>query len=222
MKRLRHKIMFVFLISFIGLFHEKILTFLDFFYMPLNDDLCKTIPQNLGMSQIKISSICSNFSFIQIINFDFFFFLKEQRLRIDKKNLTFETIKSELSHIPIVQGGKYHPINRITDDVAKIAIIVPYRDRIINLKLFLEYMHQYLSAQNIYYGIYVVEPKAKLKFNRALLMNIGFKEALKEDSWNCFIFHDVDLLPENDQNIYGCDKNFPKQMAISISVYNYM
>ena len=54
MKRLRNKIMLVFLISFIGLFHEKILTFLDFFYMPLNDDLCKTIPQNLSKSLFKI------------------------------------------------------------------------------------------------------------------------------------------------------------------------
>ena len=150
----------------------------------------------------------------------FFNCLTEHRLRIDAKNLTFETIKSELSYIPIVHGGKHRPSNK--QNVAKVAIIVPYRDRMVNLKLFLEYMHQYLSEQNIYYGIYVVEPKAKLIFNRALLMNIGFNEALKEDSWNCFVFHDVDLLPENDTNIYGCDRDFPKQMAISISIHNYM
>ena len=35
-------------------------------------------------------------------------------------------------------------------------------------------------------------------------MNIAVKEALKLDDFDCFIFHDVDLIPENDRNIYEC------------------
>jgi hypothetical protein len=35
-----------------------------------------------------------------------------------------------------------------------------------------------------------------------MLMNIGFVEALKIYDYQCFIFHDVDLIPENDNNIY--------------------
>ena len=38
-------------------------------------------------------------------------------------------------------------------------------------------------------------------------MNVGFLEALKLDGFDCFIFHDVDLLPENDKNLYLCDEH---------------
>ena len=37
------------------------------------------------------------------------------------------------------------------------------------------------------------------RFNRGMLLNIGFTEAMKDQEWDCFIFHDVDLLPENDK-----------------------
>ena len=83
-------------------------------------------------------------------------------------------------------------------------------------------MHQFLSDQRANFGIYIAEPIDDLKFNRALLMNIGFTEAKKDYQWNCFIFHDIDMLPENNNNIYNCDQNYPKQLAISISVYNYV
>ena len=36
-------------------------------------------------------------------------------------------------------------------------------------------------------------------------MNIGFVEALKLNNFDCFVFHDVDLLPEHDRNLYMCD-----------------
>lgn len=75
--------------------------------------------------------------------------------------------------------------------------------------------------QKINYKIYLIEPKQNLNFNRALLLNIGFIEAKKEYDWDCFIFHDVDLLPENDINIYKCHKDYPKQFAVSVSSYNY-
>jgi hypothetical protein len=38
-----------------------------------------------------------------------------------------------------------------------------------------------------------------------MLMNIGFVEALKIYDYQCFIFHDVDLIPENDNNCTGCN-----------------
>ena len=41
-------------------------------------------------------------------------------------------------------------------------------------------------------------------FNRAKLLNVGFKEALKDYDYNCFVFSDVDLIPMNDHNTYRC------------------
>jgi len=45
----------------------------------------------------------------------------------------------------------------------------------------------------------VVEQTADEEFNRAALMNVGFVEAMSLDKFDCFVFHDVDLLPEDDR-----------------------
>ncbi len=54
-------------------------------------------------------------------------------------------------------------------------------------------------------------------------MNIGFKEAQKlQKKYECFIFHDVDLLPENDGNPYTCPEDGkPRQMSYSIDHSDY-
>ena len=85
----------------------------------------------------------------------------------------------------------------------RVAIIVPYRDREKNLKLFLNHLHPFLMRQQIDYGIFLIEPVANVKFNRGLLMNIGYAEVNKmflnsnnEAHYQCYAFHDVDLLPE--------------------------
>jgi len=57
-------------------------------------------------------------------------------------------------------------------------------------------------------------------FNRGMLMNIGFMEAMKQRRWHCFIFHDVDLLPENDKNIYSCP-GMPRHMSVGVDTMAY-
>jgi len=59
------------------------------------------------------------------------------------------------------------------------------------------------------------------KFNRAMLMNIGFIEAMKLGRYDCVIFHDVDLLPENDQNIYQCPEENARHMSVAIDKFKY-
>ena len=70
------------------------------------------------------------------------------------------------------------------------------------------------------YRIYVVDQRDDHPFNRATLLNIGAVEAMKHEQYQCFIFHNVDLLPENDNNIYGCTDQ-PKHMSVDVSTLNY-
>lgn len=107
-------------------------------------------------------------------------------------------------------------------DTEKLAIVVPYRDRLDNLKIFIEYMHIFLSNQDLTYQIILVEPEASRVFNRGLLLNIGYKEALKIMEFDCFILHDVDMVPENPDSRYVCNENYPTQMAIAVSIYKYL
>ena len=60
------------------------------------------------------------------------------------------------------------------------------------------------------------------KFNRALLFNVGFAEALRDNPhWECFIFHDVDLMPEDDRNLYTCPVSQPRHMSVAVDTMNY-
>ena len=196
------------LITLLLLFHETILSSLDQIIMPINDELCKSMPDSLiGKMRHQQNDNNNN------VNTN-----------------SFDRIESDLKYLALKNGGRWYPSpsieqakqnNHQEEPMQKVAIIVPYRDRQINLELFLRYMHPFLTNQKIYYGIYLIEPLKNLTFNRAMLMNIGFIESQKEDAYDCYIFHDVDMLPENSQNLYQCQKEMPKQMAIAISTYSY-
>ena len=92
-----------------------------------------------------------------------------------------------------------------------------------NLKLFLSNMHPFFANQKMSYGVYLIEPLKGLPFNRGLLMNIGYIEALKDSLylWNCFFFHDVDMLPEDLRNLYSCNETIPKHYAVAVSKWKY-
>ena len=51
-------------------------------------------------------------------------------------------------------------------------------------------------------------------------MNIGFAEARKLDEFDCYFFHDVDLILENDDAIYHCRTN-PLHYSAYINIWNY-
>ena len=79
---------------------------------------------------------------------------------------------------------------------------MPHRDRESHLTTWLSHLHPILQRQQLDYIIIVVQQEDKHDFNRAALLNVGFKEAAKIDNYDCFVFHDVDLVPEDDRNVY--------------------
>ncbi|KFU97409.1 Beta-1,4-galactosyltransferase 4, partial [Pterocles gutturalis] len=125
-----------------------------------------------------------------------------------KASLTLEEVQKEN---PQVAKGRYHPTE--CSALQHVAIIIPHRNREKHLLYLLEHLHPFLQRQQLDYGIYVIHQAGNTKFNRAKLLNVGYLEALKEANWDCFIFHDVDLVPENDFNLYMCDRQ-PKHLVV--------
>lgn len=145
-----------------------------------------------------------------------------QRVIVDDDVNCLAEIEKSLENHNISVGGFYSPSH--CKPQHKIAIIVPYRKRSHQLAAFMKHMHPFLQRQAIDYGIYFVEPVGNITFNRGLLLNIGFLESLKlsADRWDCFIFHDVDLLPEDARNFYTCPPlNRPRHMSIEVSSLDY-
>ncbi|TKR64215.1 hypothetical protein L596_024788 [Steinernema carpocapsae] len=115
-------------------------------------------------------------------------------------------------------GGHWKP--ETCHAMQRVAIIVPCRDREKHLRIFLNNLHPLLQKQQLDYTIFIVDQSENQMFNKAKLMNVGFVQAQKLQEWDCFIFHDIDLIPENDKNMYSCVDQ-PKHMAVAIDKFNY-
>uniref|UniRef100_A0A1A9ZPC3 Beta-1,4-N-acetylgalactosaminyltransferase n=1 Tax=Glossina pallidipes TaxID=7398 RepID=A0A1A9ZPC3_GLOPL len=135
-------------------------------------------------------------------------------------NITLESLDVVEEQLgPLLEsGGAFKP----KDCNAKhhVAIVVPFRDRYAHLSIFLRNMHPFLMKQNITYRIFIIEQTNGQSFNRAALMNVGFLEAMKLYPWDCFIFHDVDLLPLDNRNLYTCPRQ-PRHMSVAVDEFNY-
>lgn len=59
-------------------------------------------------------------------------------------------------------------------------------------------------------------------FNKGALANVGFKIAnfVLGKNESCFIFHDVDMLPIKNYNIYQCLEE-PLHLGAAVNKYNY-
>ena len=60
------------------------------------------------------------------------------------------------------------------------------------------------------------------QFNRAKLLNIGYVESQHDIQWRCFTFHDVDLIPEDDRNLYTCPFNNPRHLSRGVDKFKYV
>ncbi|XP_005100646.2 beta-N-acetyl-D-glucosaminide beta-1,4-N-acetylglucosaminyl-transferase [Aplysia californica] len=115
-------------------------------------------------------------------------------------------------------GGSYTPDTCMARE--KTAIIIPFRDRPSHLHVLLLNLIPLLKRQNIDFTLFVIEQELPGPFNRGLLHNAGFIEASKLGDYNCFIFHDVDLIPINDLNFYHCNDN-PTHFISGLNKFKY-
>jgi hypothetical protein len=95
----------------------------------------------------------------------------------------------------------------------KLALIVPYRDCLTELKDFVPHLTKFLNTKEIPHHIFVINQTDEFRFNRASLINIGFLYV--KDIYEYFIMHDVDLLPLN----LNLDYDYPKEKVLQISPY---
>lgn len=102
----------------------------------------------------------------------------------------------------------------------KLGVCVPYRNREAHLKEFIPRVGKFLEDRGIEYCMYFGHQVDDKLFNRGAMKNIAAEQAFK-DGCDYVVWHDIDMIPEND----GCDYSFPKDnprhIAIHISKTNY-
>ena len=99
----------------------------------------------------------------------------------------------------------------------KLAIIVPYRDRQEHLDVFVPHMHEFLKDKGIDYTIFIAEQADDRPFNYGKLCNAVVRE-IGED-YTYFAFHDIDMLPINDECDYGYPDS-PTHLATNVDTHN--
>ncbi len=129
-------------------------------------------------------------------------------------------IEKYLSKQNISPGGKWYPKN--CKPRHHVAILITYRDRMDHLKQILYHLHPILARQELSYGIYLIEPVANINWNKGILFNAGFIESNKDsrNQWECYVLHDIDMLPEDDRIPYSCPE-FPTHLSHKINEWNY-
>ena len=110
----------------------------------------------------------------------------------------------------IKEGGWWQPEGCTVEH--SLAIVIPFRNREAHLLIFLQHIHPYLQRQKLAHTIYVVDQVDKLPFNRAMLFNVGYREAMAERNYTCLSFHDVDNIPVDPMLSYRCGPQ-PQHMA---------
>ncbi|XP_021362096.1 beta-1,4-galactosyltransferase 7-like isoform X1 [Mizuhopecten yessoensis] len=114
-------------------------------------------------------------------------------------------------HVSTMSEFKEVRNSRTYDKTHKMALLVPFRNCINELKEFAPHMMKFLNNQRIPYTIYVINQVDDLRFNRASLVNIGFLE--RHPDCDYIAIHDVDLLPLNPKLNYS----FPSEGPFHVS-----
>lgn len=117
-------------------------------------------------------------------------------------------------------GGTWQPDDCIPK--YKVAVMVPFRNRPTHLPILLRHIYPMMMSQRLNFTIFLIEQRGEYPFNRAMLFNAGFLEINKHfgTDYDCLLFHDVDHIPENNRNYYGCS-NMPRHFAKGLDIHAY-
>lgn len=126
-------------------------------------------------------------------------------------------VNNELSFVKL--GGWWEPDQ--CHDNHQTAIVIPYKDRAKQLPKLLRQLLPILYRHYIHFRVFVIEQDDNNTFNRGKLMNVGYIESLKYFPYSCFVFHDVDLLPEDDRINYAC-KSSPAHLSVAVDKFFYI
>ena len=124
-----------------------------------------------------------------------------------------------------MQNGSYIPFC----PKRKLVFIIPFRDeseshfRLKHLYLMLHYTIPYLIKQGAQFTMVVINQASGKPFNKAKLLNIGFTyvNELSNIDADCFVLHDVDLIPESVDFVYYCDEETPLHLSAWRQNQNY-
>ncbi|XP_065199185.1 beta-1,4-galactosyltransferase 7-like [Sycon ciliatum] len=112
-----------------------------------------------------------------------------------------------------------HRLEKVFTDVVKaqksnhkLAIVVPYRNRLAELLEFVPHIHTYLTKKKINFQIFIIDQFDVFRFNRGALIDVGFVVA-REAGCDYMAMHDVDLLPLNLELDYGFPAKGPFHVA---------
>ncbi|VVC36779.1 Hypothetical protein CINCED_3A013088 [Cinara cedri] len=112
-----------------------------------------------------------------------------------------------------------------------VCIIIPYRDRKDHLWTLLYRLIPVLKRQQLDFKIFVVEQVSNVTFNKGAIMNAAFLTVYRsyglrgDNDWDrglygCYVFHDVDMLPEDDRNMYSCPE-YPRHLSVAVNEFKY-
>jgi hypothetical protein len=102
----------------------------------------------------------------------------------------------------------------------KLGVCVPYRNREAHLKEFIPRVGKFLEERGIDYCMYFGHQVDDKLFNRGAMKNVAAEQAFK-DGCDYIVWHDIDMIPEDDHCDYSFPEDNPRHIAIHISKTNY-
>jgi len=102
----------------------------------------------------------------------------------------------------------------------KLGVCVPYRNREEHMNIFVPHISKFLEEKKIEHTIYLAHQCDDKLFNRGLMKNIAAKHAFN-DGCDYIVWHDIDMIPEDNSCDYSFPKENPQHIAVRISQSDY-